>query len=267
MLLVLLIVGLTLWSRSGRSGPTIEVAFSRNPEVICRSSSCVVTVGWDVTSDGSNLAVSVVLVRPDGQEVPISQAAAGTQGLGADDPTFFAGTGVYTLELRATADEAEDRIEQLRVAYHEESEFRLVDAWNTGFTGGALSDDETAATHSLVLTQEPFVGSVTEIDGKVPSSVTLCSKSTALRTIVYSEGTIRADGTGIRRLEVVARRPGGAAIATRTLNLGDELPLTPEFMIDDGIEILSTMRSEADPPRSIAGSTWRLTYVLGCIDV
>ncbi len=264
ILLALLVTAIVALATYTATRARIQVSFSSSPQVVCRSGSCVLEAVWEVTSNRDELQVSLVLIRPDQQRIVLSANTSGSLHLASDDESMFGLTGNYVLRLHATADDV-DRTEERTIAYFHEPEFTLDDPWNTGFTGGALAQDETSATHSLVLSQEPFIGAIVEIDSKQPSTLTVCAKSTQLRSLTYRSGTIRADGTGVRKLELTLRRPATDAILTQTLELGEVITLDPPQSIDDGLEILSTMRSEADPPRSISSSSWTVQLGLSCL--
>ena len=262
LVIVAVVVALIAYSASRRR---ITIDFSKNPEIICRSNSCVVNASWEIQSQGGELdEVRIQIVKPSHDVILLSNDASGSLTLNSTDTTIFDQTGVYFIEVHARSSDVV-RTESHRIAFHSESEFFLNDSWNTGFVGGNLSADETVATRSMILSQEPFIGQVTEIDSKLPGSVTVCSKSMALRKVIYQTGTIRSDGTSVRKIEVTIRRPGGQEIINQTLSLGDELALPQEELVNGGIEILSIMRSEVQPPRSIGGSSWTLRFVLGCV--
>jgi hypothetical protein len=262
LILGALIYGHYLYRRNRASRPQID-RFAVNPEVICRSNSCSVEVQWEVNASSGNLRVSVHLRQPNSQTVPLSSTTQGTAQLGASDRNLFPVSGAYFVDLEAAVGEGSPETRSLRIWFHAEDTFTIEDAWSTGFVGGSLSENDTVATHSAVLSQEPFVGSIGEIDSKLPSSITVCSKSMAMHKVVYRGGTIV--GTGMRPVEVTVRRPGSTSqIAGGTLEYGDELVLPQEALVDDGLEVLSVMRSESGS--SVAGSQWTLTYALRCIE-
>ncbi len=247
----------------GSSSKSLSVELRRNPQYVCSSGSCPIETEWSHEAD--NLTVESALlqiVRPDGSTSVLSEESSGSTTI-SPASEHFNETGVYMLEFTASG-EGESEVASLPVHFFAEPAFVIKDIWNTGFTGGTLSDNDTVATHSTVLSQNDHVSGISEIDGKWPTTATVCSKGMALRGVTHAGGTI---GSGIvRPIEVTVRRLDGTVLAAATLQYEETLSLPGTAVIDDGIEVLSIMRSEKSPPDTIAGSQWELHLNLVCLE-
>lgn len=268
---VIILIGLVAfviwqWSQYGqrRNSPHLKISrYARNPEHSCGTASCPIQVVWELDTTEGNVDVHLQLVAPNsGQATTLSMNQSSPQFIDPTDQNLFPIEGVYLLQLTASADGLPDVTESLPINHHAGPTFMLTDTWDTGFTGGALSQSNTVATRSIVLGPEPFTGSIPEIDRKIPSSVTVCPKSVELYGVERLQGgTVDYAQT---KVKVTVRRPGdNTPIATGDLAWGQSVDLPVPALIDDGIEILSVLRREDG--QSVAGAQWSLGYKLRCI--
>jgi len=232
LLIGTVVVGAVIcWCYYESTGITIRC--SSDPEIICRSNSCTFNAKWHIKTRHAPLErVCIKLVKPDQIAVVISNNSSGSLTLDSTNQSLFNQTGINSLEIRAESGgitESESR----RIEFYREEEFSLIDEMGTGLQSASLSNNETIATRSIVLGHEPYSATVPEING-VPASYAVCSKSMALRKIIYESGAMRSDRAGPQQIEVIIRRPGGPAIIGKTLALGEELTLPHEKLVGGG---------------------------------
>lgn len=266
------IVVYSWWSYFDRLSEVRIARFASNPQVICGSSSCNVALAWRVENLEDDQTVSLTLRKPNGDVVSLSNDPARENPdlrLGADDGETFSEEGQYVFELAVLeSDGDESRVvasESRSVTFYPGPTFAIQDVWNTGLAGGELSENETVATRSFVISENPNLG-VTSLDGKLPGILTVCPKGMVLESVRYSHVQLTNidDSVGVRELDVTVRRPNATDhFAAATLDVDDSLDLPEPVLVDDGIEVLSVMRSSDD--RRLTGAEWGLTYTFRCV--
>lgn len=269
------LVALVVYSWSSYFDRLSEVRIARfatNPQVVCGSDACSVGVAWRVENIEDEHSVSLTLRKPNGDVASLSNAPVREDPelrLSAGTGELFSEEGSYVFELEVV-EQSEDlsRVvasETRSVTFHPGPTFAIQDVWNTGLTGGELSENETVATRSFVVSENP-TPTVTALDGKIPGILTVCPKGTALESVRYSHVQITGieDSVGVRELDITVRRPDATdSLAEATLDTDEVLDLPEPMLVDDGIEILSVMRSEDGA--SLSGAEWGLTYTFRCV--
>lgn len=272
--LVIAVIGGLWWLTSQlypASGARIT-RFASNPELICASDACSVGLVWQVENLADDQSVTLRLEKPNGDTIPLSSSPSMEDPelrIEANNRDIFSEEGPYrfVLEIVDQGQEAAYVIdsEAREVMFYPGPTFTIDDVWNTGFDGGELSENDTVATRSLLIGQNPDLASST-LANKVPGFITVCSKGMALASVQYTSGqsTTIEGSAGIRELDVTVRRPNAEDNHGEATLAYDETLVLPEPLpVDDGIEIVSVMRSEDDTP--IAGAQWGLTYTFDCV--